>query len=139
VGRRIVFDLPFNADETWGIRERHYVAGKVGERAVRGVLEREGDRYLLGLGEAWRRDNPLEPGQEVEVSLRPESLLVEDLAPDVAAALRADPQALAFLREMPPFHRKNYIRWIESARRATTREARIAEMVALLWAGRRER
>jgi hypothetical protein len=36
-------------------------------------------------------------------------------------------------------HRKNYIRWIESAKRPETRAARISEMMKLLNAGRREK
>jgi hypothetical protein len=138
-GRRAAIHLPFDADEIWGTRERHYVSGTVDGRDIRGVLEHEGDRHTLVLGEAWRRDNPLEPGREVEVVLRPESPLPEDLAPDVAAALQADAQALSFFRELPPFYRKNYIRWIETARREATRAGRITETVALLRARRRER
>ena len=37
------------------------------------------------------------------------------------------------------FYRRNYVRWIESAKRPETRAARIADTVALLKAGKRQK
>jgi ATPase subunit of ABC transporter with duplicated ATPase domains len=37
------------------------------------------------------------------------------------------------------FYRNGYIRWIESARRPETRQARITEMIGLLKAGKKQR
>ena len=58
---------------------------------------------------------------------------------DVAAALSAAPDACRFFESLPTFYRKNYMRWIHDAKRPETRAKRVAEMVELLSAGKRER
>ncbi len=55
------------------------------------------------------------------------------------AALATNTVAKAFFDGLPTFYRKNYIRWIESAKRPETRAKRIVEMMALLAEGKREK
>jgi hypothetical protein len=138
-GARALVELPFDPDEAWGAKERHYVAGTVGGRGIRGALDRTGLGAVLSLGAAWRRDNGVGPGDTVEVTLAPEEPLLESQADDVRAALEAEPAAAATFRSVAPFYRKNFLRWIAEAKRAETRAARIAETVKALAAGRVER
>ena len=60
-------------------------------------------------------------------------------AEDIAAALDADLEARRFFESLATFYRKNFIRWIECAKRPETRAKRIAEPVATLKSGKRER
>jgi hypothetical protein len=138
-GTRAYVVIPFDPDETWGRKDRHYITGSVNGCPVRGLLESSGTQFFLFLGPAWRRDSGVEPGADVEVVLAPEGPQSGALSPDVTAALDAEPDARAFFDALATFYRKNYIRWIESAKRAQTRTARIAEMVRLLKAGRKQR
>jgi hypothetical protein len=131
--------LPFDPVVEWGARERYDVTGTVGGVTVRGPLQHEGDAWQLVLGPAWLRDAGLDATQELEVELALEGPQRGTLAADVQAALDAEPRALAFFEGLPTFYRKNYVRWIEEAKRPETRAARIAQMVALLVEGRRER
>ena len=62
-----------------------------------------------------------------------------DLPADVTAALQKDPQARAFFESLATFYRKGYLRWIQGARKAETREARINELVRLLQSGKKQR
>jgi bacteriocin resistance YdeI/OmpD-like protein/uncharacterized protein DUF1905 len=138
-GTRTVIPLPFDPRQVWGARQRYHITGTINGCAVRGPLDSDGARYFLSVGAAWRRDNGLEAGATVDVVLSPEGPQSELLADDLASALAGEPEARAFFDALPTFYRKNYMRWIESAKRAPTRAARIAEMVALLKAGQRER
>jgi uncharacterized protein YdeI (YjbR/CyaY-like superfamily) len=98
------------------------------------------DRYFLPLGPVWRRDNGLEAGAEVEVELTPEGPQTDALAPDLLAALESEPEARAFFESLATFYRKGYLRWIEgAARRPEIRSARIAELMSLLKAGKKQR
>ena len=81
----------------------------------------EGTQIVLPLGPAWRRDNPVAVGAEVEVVLGLEGHLSDNVAPDIATALAAEPEARKFFELVAPFYRNNFIRWIESARRPQTR------------------
>jgi uncharacterized protein YdeI (YjbR/CyaY-like superfamily) len=76
----------------------------------------------------------------VAVVLVPEGPQRADLAPDVAAALVAEPSAGAFFDSIAQFYRNSYLRWIDATKRSpATRAARIATMVELLKAGMKER
>ena len=72
--------------------------------------------------------------------LEPEGPQRDDLAPDIVAALDAEPEAGEFFDSLAQFYRRAYLRWIDATkRRPDVRAERIAEMVELLQAGRKER
>jgi hypothetical protein len=138
-GSRTSIAIPFNPNEVWGVRQRHHITGTIDGCAVRGSLGSDGNQYFLPLGAAWRRDNGVEADAEVEVVLAPEGPQVDTLAPDILAALDAEPEASAFFASLATFYRNGYIRWIEGAKRPETRSTRIAEMLSLLKAGKKQR
>lgn len=138
-GTRTFIALPFNPNEVWGVKQRHHLTGSVNGCAVRGSLGSDGTQYFLPLGAAWRRDNSLEVGAEVNVVLAPEGPQAVQLSPDIARALEVEPQAKAFFEALATFYRNTYIRWIESAKRPETRSARLTEMIKLLKAGKKQK
>ena len=138
-GTRTYIALPFNPNEVWGVKKRHYITGTVNGHGVRGSLGSDGKQYFLPLGAAWRRDCGLDAGDKVDVVLSPEGPQSESLSPDVADALDAEPQAKAFFESLATFYRNTYIKWIESAKRPETRAARLKEMIELLKAGKKQK
>ena len=138
-GTRTFIALPFNPNDVWGVKGRHYITGSVNGHGVRGSLGSDGTQYFLPLGAAWRRDCGMDAGTKVDVVLSPEGPQSESLSADVAAALDAEPQAKAFFELLATFYRNTYIKWIESAKRPETRTARINEMVNLLKAGKKQK
>ena len=114
--------------------------GIVNQCGFRGVIERVGDGWGVPLGPTWRRDRGIEPGDKIEVVLIPEGPQRADLAPDVAAALDANPEAGAFFDSLAQFYRKGYLRWIDATKRSPAiRAERIAEMIRLLEKGVKQR
>jgi hypothetical protein len=138
-GSRTFIAIPFNPNEVWGVKQRHHITGTINGCGVRGSLGSDGTQYFLPLGAAWRGDNDLDAGTVVEVVLSPEGPQMEQLAADVSAALDAEPAAKAFFEGLATFYRKGYMRWIEGAKRPETRSARIAEMIELLKAGKKQK
>ena len=138
-GSRTFIAIPFSPNEVWGVRQRHHTTGTINGCAVRGSLGSDGSQYFLPLGAAWRRDNGVEAGAEVEVVLAPEGPQTDALAPDIVAALESEPEARAFFESLATFYRNGYVRWIETAKRPETRSARVAEMLSLLKAGKKQR
>jgi len=128
--------VPFDPNETWGWKVRHYVKGTVGGHSIRGLLSSEGDGYALPLGAAWLRDNHIPASETVAVVLEPDGPHSEGLAADITEALSASPEAETFFQSVAPFYRKNFLRWIDQAKRPETRAARIAEMVTMLEVGK---
>jgi hypothetical protein len=138
-GSRVYIAVPFDPNAAWGVKRRHYVRGTLNGCTIRGSLGSDGTQYFLPLGAAWRRDNGVEAGAQVSVTLEAEGPQLASLAPDVAAALAGAPQAQAFFDGLATFYRNTYLKWIEGAKRPETRAARIAEMVALLNAGQKQK
>lgn len=138
--RRVLVPVPFDPDDAWGRKPEHHVHGTIDGMGVRAVIEPLGDGHGILLGPAWRRDCGIGPGRVVDVVLEPEGPQRGDLAPDVAAALEAAPEAAAFFDSLAQFYRRAYLRWIDATkRRPDLRAARIAEMVELLKAGHKQR
>jgi hypothetical protein len=138
--KRVLVPVPFDPDQVWGHKLEHRVHGLVNGMPVRAEIEPLGDGYGILLGPAWRRDCGIGPGDDVTVVLAPEGPQREDLAPDFAAALEAEPEAGAFFDSLAQFYRKAYLRWIDGTkRRPEVRAERIAETVELLKSGVKQR
>ena len=128
--------VPFDPNDVWGWKVRHYVKGTVAGCSIRGLLRVEGDGYALPLGAAWLRDNRIPASATIDVVLQPDGPQSDALAADITDALSASPEAETFFQSVAPFYRKNFLRWIDQAKRPETRAARIAEMVTMLEAGK---
>ena len=137
---RVMVPVPFDPDSVWGDKRHHHVAGSINGHGVRGALEDLDDGMALVLGPAWRRDCGFTQGDKVNVILFPEGPQRESLAPDIADALAAEPEAGEFFDSLAQFYRKAFLKWIDATkRRPELRQVRIDEMVDLLKAGRKER
>lgn len=139
VGPRVQIALPFDPNQAWGAKPRHHVRGSVSGLAWRGPLVEAGGQFILSVGPAWLRGTGLAVGDAVEVVIAPEGPQVEQLAPDLAAALEAAPQAKEFFNGLATFYRKGYLRWIDGARKPEVRTERITEWIELLLAGIKQR
>lgn len=137
---RVYLPVPFDPDAVWGAKSAHHVHGTVGACDVRAVIESLGGGRAIRLGPAWRRDRGIGPGDTVEVVLKPEGPQRGDLAPDLAAALAANPAAGAFYDSLAQFYRRAYLTWIDGTkRRPEVRAQRIADVVGWLAAGVKQR
>ena len=131
--------IPFDPDEAWGAKPRHPVTGSVADRPMRGIVMKAEGGPVLTLGPAWCRV-ALPDGSDVDVVLEPEGPQRADLAPDIATALAAAPDAAVFFDGLAQFYRTAWLRWIDSTKRhPDQRPIRIAEMVRLLQQGHKER
>ena len=138
-GGGIAISLPFDPSAAWGDRDRYDVTGTINGQKVRGKLLPRAGGHALELGPAWCRAETVTAGAAVVVLLAREDPQVGTMAPDIAAALAAEPAARRFFESLPTFYRKNFMRWIDGAKRPETRAKRIAETVATLKASKRQR
>jgi hypothetical protein len=137
---RVYVVVLFDPRKVWGERDRYHIRGTINGRVVRGALQKFAKGYFLPLGPAWRRDAGFQLGAEVDVTLTLEGPQSDALAPDISAALAADPAAKRFFDGLASFYRKNYLRWIDATKRSPeTRAQRIAELVRLMKGGVKQR
>jgi uncharacterized protein YdeI (YjbR/CyaY-like superfamily) len=67
----------------------------------------------------------------VDLELDSEERTVEP-PPELQAAFADEPELRAFFERLSYTHRKEYVRWIEEAKREETRRTRAAKAVAML-------
>jgi hypothetical protein len=136
----VVVPAPFDPDEVWSVKATHAVSGTINGDFVRGKLDRSAGEWALTVSAMWARDRGIASGMRVEVDIAPEGPQRHDLAPDVAAALAANPKAAAFFDTLAQFYTKAYLKWIDAtSRRPALRTERITEVVKLLEAGIKQR
>jgi Bacteriocin-protection, YdeI or OmpD-Associated/Domain of unknown function (DUF1905) len=103
----------------------------------RASVARMGGEFAAGLNREARAGAGVQAGDEAEVTIElghaPRAAEVPEA---LAEALAADPQAAAAFERMAFTRRKEYARWIAEAKRAQTRQRRVAQAVQMIRAGK---
>jgi len=132
--------VPFDPNQAWGVKRVHHVNGTIAGTRVRVTIAQDDTGWSFSLSPARLRQASVGPGDDVEVVISPEGPQRGDLAPDLSAALDANPAAGAFFDSLAQFYRNGYLRWIDGTkRRPDARAQRIAEMIGWLNDGIKER
>jgi hypothetical protein len=103
-------------------------------------VARMGGENLLGFSKKSRAELGVEIGDTVDVVIALDTSPREvQLPPALATALGEDAGARAAFDALAPSHRKEFVRWIEEAKREETRRSRIEQAVQLVREGRTRR
>lgn len=123
-----------------GSGRRPAVRITVGGHTYRTTVASMGGRFLVPLSAENRAAAGVAAGEQVDVDIEVDDAAREIAVPDdLAAALVDDEQAGAFYATLAFTHRKEWVRWVEEAKKPETRASRIAKTVESLRAGRRTR
>jgi hypothetical protein len=130
--------VPDDVVEALGAGKRPPVVVTVAGYTYRTTVALMSGAFWVPLAAEHREAAGVQADEEVEVSVTldtaPREVAVpEDLAGAFDAAVRAQFDALAYS------HRKEWVRWVEEARKPETRAARIEKTVESLRAGRKVR
>jgi hypothetical protein len=102
----------------------------------RGSIARMGGPPLVIVLQEILAELNKQPGDTLAVTVALDSTpRVVELAPDLEAALVAGEQLVAY-RALAYSHQRQFVLWIDSAKRAETRDARIAKTVDMVAAGK---
>jgi Bacteriocin-protection, YdeI or OmpD-Associated/Domain of unknown function (DUF1905) len=129
-----MLEVPFDVREAFG-EARPAVRGTANGTPFRTRVAVYGGTYYLGFNREVRDEAGIGDGDEVEIELERDDTPREvEVPPAFAEALAAggvrdDFDALSFT------HRREYVRWIEEAKREETRERRLAKAVEMLREG----
>jgi hypothetical protein len=131
--------VPFDVEQVFG-KKRVKIKAMIEGQPYRGSLVRMGSQcHLLLIRKEIRLKIGKSFGDMVEVVLEedtePRTIAVP---PDLLAALESQPEARAFFERLSYTHQKEYVQWIEEARREQTRQTRIARTIELLKQGKKE-
>ncbi|HEY2273019.1 MAG TPA: YdeI/OmpD-associated family protein [Jatrophihabitantaceae bacterium] len=128
--------IPDEVIERLGSSKRPPVAITINGYTYRTTAVRMGERFLVPLSAENRTGAGVAAGDEIDVEIAldeapREVTLPADLDAALDATARANYDALSFT------HRKEWVRWIEDAKKPETRSARVVKTVDALRAGRK--
>lgn len=104
----------------------------------RGSICKMGGAFCLGVNRTVREAANAKPRDAMRVTLERDVAERTVAVPtDLAAALKKNRVAAAAFENLSFTHRKEYVRWIESAKKADTRSRRVSKAVDMLRAGTR--
>ena len=126
-------EIPFDVEEIFGTKGRVKVKSEFNGHPYRGSITPMGGRHVLGITKDIRAAIEKDIGDSVSVLIEedtePRIVIVPD---DFEKALSKNKQAKTIFDQFAYTHRKEYVRWIESAKKPETRESRIIKAVGMI-------
>lgn len=121
------------------LRNARRVRGTINGAEYDGALvSRSGGTKTLPIKRALRDALGLAIGQEVEITIEPDTRQRPIHIPEeLAAALGDRPHVAKNFASLPPSHRREYADWIAQAKKAETRTARVERALEMIAAKRR--
>ncbi|GEJ44896.1 hypothetical protein CRS_15040 [Chryseobacterium sp. ON_d1] len=133
-------EFPFSTEELFSKKGQVKIKVVFDEKVeYRGSLTKmKSDCHILGLTQEVRKQLGKTFGDEVSVSLieDKEERMVE-IADDIASVFDENPEAKTLFDKMSYTHKKEYIRWIEEAKKPETRENRKTKMILMILDGKK--
>jgi hypothetical protein len=130
--------VPDDVVTALGSSRRPPVVVTVGGHTYRTTVAPMGGAFWIPLAAEHREAAGVRAEQEVDVRIELDTAPREVAIPeDLDAEL--DDAARAFFTGLAPSHRKEWVRWVEEAKKPETRAARITKTVESLRAGRKTR
>lgn len=130
------FEVPAGIVEALGSGRRPAVTVTVNGYSYRSTVAVMGGRYLLPLSAEHRQGAGVAAGDEVEVTLELDTAPREVAVPDdLAEALDRAPEAKAFFDGLSYSRRRRVVLQVEGAKKAETRQRRVADAITKLAAG----
>jgi hypothetical protein len=124
------FRVPAEVADQLGPRRRPAVVVTVGDVTFRTTLAVYGGQSLIGVRREVRHQAGLHVGRSALLTLQlDDAPRTVDVPEDLAEALAKDEVAAAHFERLAYTHRKEFVDWVSSARKAATREKRIAGVV----------
>ncbi len=126
-------EVPFDVEEAFGSK-RPKVKAMIEGVPYRSTLMRMGSKHhILGVLKDIREQIGKTFGDEVTVTVEPDiEPRVIEIPKDLLKELKNDKEAKAFFDKLSYTHQKEYVRWVEEAKKEETRQNRIVKTIEML-------
>ncbi len=127
-------EFPFEVEKEFGVNGRVKVVATFDGHEYRGSLVKMGSPcHWLGLTQQVRTAIGKNPGDSVHVVLRKDEEPREvEIPADLGRLLDENPRAKRWFDELSYTNRKEYVRWIEGAKKQETRDQRLLKTIGML-------
>lgn len=133
-------EFPFSAEELFNKKRQVKIKALFDDKVQYhgSLVKMKSDCHILGLTQEVRKQLGKTFGDEVTVSLveDKEERIVE-IADDISLIFNENTEAKILFDKMSYTHKKEYIRWIEEAKKPETRENRKIKMVQMILEGKK--
>ena len=131
--------VPFSVQEVFGTKGRVPVQATLDGYPYQGSITPLGDGYhALHVLKQIRKAVDKTIGDTVRVTLSRDVVERKMDAPtDLAAQFATNPQAAAYFAKLAYTHQREFVRWLEGAKKPETRAHRLAQTIELLSQGRK--
>ncbi len=132
-------DFPYDVQETYGVRGQVKVKVTYDGVPYRGSLAKMGhDCHFLIVRKDIRKQLGKNAGDIVHVTVqRDTEERVVELPPELADLFIQNPEAKVRYDKLSYTHRKEYVQWINEAKRPETRQNRLAKTIEMLMNGKK--
>lgn len=134
-------EIPFDVEEAYGTRGQVKVKATFDGYPYRGSIFPMGKgRHILIVRKEVQKAIGKTIGETVQVTLERDAEPRNVAVPgDFQAALEKNPTAKAIFEKLAYTHRKEYVEWIESAKKPETRQRRIQKALEMIGQGKGDR
>jgi len=131
-------EVPFDVEAAFGSK-RPKVKALIEGVPYRSILTRMGGpNHMLIILKGIREQIGKTFGDEVKVIVEPDTEeRVIEIPKDLMKELKKDKEAKAFFDKLSYTHQKEYVRWVEEAKKDDTRQNRIIKTIEMLKQGRK--
>jgi len=131
-------EVPFDVEEAFGSKKPK-VRAMIEGVLYRGLLVRMGGpNHMLIILKGIREQIGKTFGDDVRVTVEPDTEpRVIEIPKDLMKELKKDKEAKTFFDKLSYTHQKEYVRWVEEAKREETRQNRIVKTIEMLKKGKR--
>ena len=131
-------EVPFDVEEAFGSKKPK-VKAMIEGVPYRGTLVRMGRKnHMLIILKGIREQIGKTFGDKVKITVEPDAEpRVIEVPKDLMNELKKDKEAKAFFDKVAYSHQKEYVKWIEEAKKEETRQARIVKTIEMLKQGKR--
>ena len=131
-------EVPFDVEKEFGSK-RPKIKAMIEGVPYRGILARMGtERHLLIILKEIREQIGKSFGDEVTITVEPDTEpRVIEVPAELKKAFRTEKEAKAFFDQLSYTHKREYVMWINQAKREETRQNRIAKTTEMLKKGKK--
>lgn len=131
-------DIPFDVEKIFGAKKPR-VRAVIEGVPYRGILTRMGgDQHILIILKGIREQIGRTFGDEITITVEPDTEpRVIEIPKELERELNKDEEAKAFFDKLSYTHRREYVNWINEAKKEETRQNRIAKTIEMLKQGKR--
>jgi Bacteriocin-protection, YdeI or OmpD-Associated/Domain of unknown function (DUF1905) len=131
-------EVPFDVEEAFGSK-RPKIKAMIEGVPYRGLLVRMGgDHHMLIILKGIREQIGKTFGDEVKVTVEPDTEpRVIEIPAELKKLFKAEKEAKAFFDKLSYTHQREYVTWINEAKREETRQNRIVKTIEMLKKGKK--